>query len=232
VRLDLGAIGKGYAVERMVEVLRGHGIASALVYSGTSTIYALGSPPGEDGWAVGIAHPRTMVDGQWLMAQGVQETAPCALTINHQPSTTPRGVRRVATLRLRDRALSTSTPFGKCFEADGRTYGHVFDPRTGQPAEGVWSASAICPSPTDADALSTAFLVLRPEETQRYCEIHRGHAAVLMLSPEDGREPSVVAYGLNAVSPAPQLPSAENGTRNTQYVSHIPRHPPALNHVS
>jgi thiamine biosynthesis lipoprotein len=57
IELDLGAIGKGYAVDRAVDILRAEGIARALVSSGTSSIYALGSPPGEQGWEIAVCHP-------------------------------------------------------------------------------------------------------------------------------------------------------------------------------
>jgi len=57
IELDLGAIGKGYAVDRVVEILRAGGITQALVSSGTSSIYALGSPPGEQGWEISVCHP-------------------------------------------------------------------------------------------------------------------------------------------------------------------------------
>jgi thiamine biosynthesis lipoprotein len=58
VELDPGGIGKGYAVDRMVDVLRRDGIASALVSASGSSIYALGSPPGEAGWKVRIRDPK------------------------------------------------------------------------------------------------------------------------------------------------------------------------------
>ncbi len=57
IELNLGAIAKGYAVDRVVEILRTAGITQALVSSGTSSIYALGSPPGEDGWEISLCHP-------------------------------------------------------------------------------------------------------------------------------------------------------------------------------
>ena len=44
VMLDLGAIGKGYAIDRAIEILREAGISNALVHGGTSTIYGLGHP--------------------------------------------------------------------------------------------------------------------------------------------------------------------------------------------
>jgi len=58
VELDPGGIGKGYAVDRMVDVLRKDGIASALVSASGSSIYALGAPPGETGWKVRIRDPK------------------------------------------------------------------------------------------------------------------------------------------------------------------------------
>lgn len=58
MELDPGGIGKGYAVDRMVEILRADGVKSALVSAGNSSIYAIGSPPHEDGWPISIRHPR------------------------------------------------------------------------------------------------------------------------------------------------------------------------------
>lgn len=57
VELDLGAIAKGYAIDRAVDILRGYGVASALVSSGMSSIYALGSPPGGRGWEIKLRDP-------------------------------------------------------------------------------------------------------------------------------------------------------------------------------
>jgi thiamine biosynthesis lipoprotein len=57
VELDLGGIAKGYAVDRVVRLLREHRISAALISAGGSTIYALGSPPGRDGWDVMIQDP-------------------------------------------------------------------------------------------------------------------------------------------------------------------------------
>lgn len=57
IEIDLGAIAKGYAVDRAVEVLRDNGISQALISSGTSSLYALGSPPGEHGWKISVRNP-------------------------------------------------------------------------------------------------------------------------------------------------------------------------------
>ncbi len=58
VELDPGGVGKGYAVDRMVAILKESGIKSALVSAGSSSIYALGTPPDEPGWKVAIKDPR------------------------------------------------------------------------------------------------------------------------------------------------------------------------------
>lgn len=52
VELDPGGIGKGYAVDRMADVLRRKGICRALISAGGSSIYALGAPPHQDGWRI------------------------------------------------------------------------------------------------------------------------------------------------------------------------------------
>jgi thiamine biosynthesis lipoprotein len=57
VELDLGGIGKGYAVDHVVSLLRQRGIASALVNLGGSSVYGLGAPPGKGAWAIGIQDP-------------------------------------------------------------------------------------------------------------------------------------------------------------------------------
>ena len=57
VEMDPGGIGKGFAVDRMAEVLRKAGITTALVSGSGSSIYALGSPPGQPGWTISIRDP-------------------------------------------------------------------------------------------------------------------------------------------------------------------------------
>lgn len=55
--IDLGAIGKGYAIDCAAEILRGAGVKSALLHGGTSSVYGLGAPPGAEGWPVAIDGP-------------------------------------------------------------------------------------------------------------------------------------------------------------------------------
>lgn len=58
MELDPGSIGKGFAVEAVVGVLREAGVTAALISAGNSTVYGLGAPPGAEGWPVRIPDPR------------------------------------------------------------------------------------------------------------------------------------------------------------------------------
>ncbi len=66
------------------------------------------------------------------------------------------------------------------FVHEGRHYGHILDPRTGWPAEGVLSATVLAPSAAEADALSTAFYVLGPDGAAKYCAQHPAVAALIL----------------------------------------------------
>ena len=58
VELDPGGIGKGYAVDRIAQILKDNGVEHALISGGGSSIYAIGAPPGEKGWKVEIKDPK------------------------------------------------------------------------------------------------------------------------------------------------------------------------------
>ena len=149
--INLGSIGKGYALDRVAELLRAErGIASALLHGGHSSVYAMGTEPGDSrGWLVGVRHP-------WDRE------------------------RRLATVRLCNRGLGTSGATFQHLEYNGRKLGHILDPRTGWPAEGMASATVLAPTAAEADALSTAFFVLGAEGARRYCEAHAEIGALLL----------------------------------------------------
>lgn len=73
VWVDWGAIGKGYALDRVAEQLRGRGVTSALLSAGTSTIVAIGAPPGEPAWSVRIPGS----DAEYPLADAALSSSVC-----------------------------------------------------------------------------------------------------------------------------------------------------------
>jgi len=168
VAVNLGSIGKGYAIDRAAQLIRDYWWpTSALIHGGRSSLYALGSPPGVFG-------------GRWEIALR-----------NPFDAESPLG-----TLRLRNRGLGTSGDAFQRFESDGRVYGHIIDPRTGEPAAGPASVTVLAPTAADADALSTALYLLGPDDAAEYVAAHPGVAALFVdQGPADGL-PRVRTYGL------------------------------------
>lgn len=174
LEINLGGIGKGYALDRAADLLRHEwAIDSALLHGGSSSVRVLGIPPGQPrGWPVTIKHP-------W------------------DPD------RRLGTLYLAGAAMGTSAATFQHFEYNGKKLGHLLDPRTGWPAEGVEQVSVVARSAAEADALSTAFFVLGAEPTARFCQT-RPDVGVLLLPAGSDRP---VTYNLTAQTYSPHPPA-------------------------
>jgi FAD:protein FMN transferase len=171
VALDLGALGKGYAIEKAAELLREAGITSAFLHGGTSSIYALGGPPGHETWKVSLECP-----ANW--ESGLDAAAPSRAQFKSARSDAGPGGSRsqsaaLAVVSLRDESLSVSAVWGKAFVTGGKVLGHILDPRSGAPADHAIMAAVAMPSATESDALSTALLTLGPA----------GHAAIAAIRP-------------------------------------------------
>jgi thiamine biosynthesis lipoprotein len=150
LEINLGAIGKGYALDRAAaDLCQEWGHTPALLHGGHSSVYAIGSEPGTDaGWLVSLGHPQ-------------------------EPG------RSLGTLRLREQAMGTSAATFQYLEHHGRRLGHILDPRIGWPATGVLSATVVAPAAAQADALATAFFILGPKKAEAYCKEHADVGVVL-----------------------------------------------------
>jgi thiamine biosynthesis lipoprotein len=155
IELNLGSIGKGYAVQRMADYLSARGVRHALVSAGASSIVALGGR----GWG-------------WSIDLCARHAGPAREDADSSPT-------RLARLYLRNGALGTSGAGEQFVEIDGRRYGHVLDPRTGWPASGVRSASVVARDGATADALATAFLVGGADLARAYCATHPDTLALI-----------------------------------------------------
>jgi thiamine biosynthesis lipoprotein len=174
VMLDFGAIGKGYALERAATLLRESGITSALVHGGTSTVCAIGVQPNGEPWKIAVEQPP--VTG-----------------VDAVPSPTP-----LAVIPLQDEALSVSAVWGKSFMADGKTYGHILDPRTGAPTRGASLAAVVLPSATETDALSTALLTVGLAGHDPIAALRPNMRTLLLAGGEGGARLEFKTRGIHA----------------------------------
>jgi FAD:protein FMN transferase len=149
MELDPGGVGKGYAVDRMVGVLRNHQVGIGLISASGSSIYGIGAPPDEPrGWKITIGVP-------------------------------PQADRAASVAFLRDMSMSTSGSYEKFFLAAGRRYAHILDPRTGYPAQGTALVSVIAPRTIDSEVWTKPYFIngrawttanKRPEHRVFFCE--------------------------------------------------------------
>ncbi len=155
--LDLGGIGKGYAIDRIAHLLREWDIESALIHGGTSTALALDGPPGEKGWPITISNPDNL--------SGI-----------------------IKKINLKNRTLSGS----------GLQKGqHIMNPRTGKPVTHRLATWACTKDATSSDALSTAFMIMTPDEIEAYCAKYPDTQAVTILqdSEENKKSSQILEFG-------------------------------------
>lgn len=130
IRIDLGGIAKGWALDEATDLLKQAGVQSGLLHGGTSSVIGIGNPPNEESWTIGIADPYDA----------------------------PENPNWFNTASLKDSALSVSAVHGKSTSIGSVEYGHVIDPKTGLalsgPIVGVVESMRAAP----ADAMSTALL--------------------------------------------------------------------------
>ena len=154
VQVDLGGIGKGYAVDRVAELLRDWSIEIALVSGGYSSVLALEGPSKTKGWPLTLSNPG---DHKQILARPF----------------------------LEGRALSGSGL---------QKGGHIIDPRTVQPVRGRLAAWSSASNAATADALSTAFMIMSPDEIRKYCLSHPDVLALIMLEGE-GEKEKILRFG-------------------------------------
>jgi Membrane-associated lipoprotein involved in thiamine biosynthesis len=164
MKLDLGAIAKGYGVDCAVEALRKNGVVNAVVEVG-GEVRTLGQKPGQilpTPWNAGILNPR--------------------------------GEGTIVISNISDKAVATSGDYASYFIYQGKRYEHIIDPRKGLPlSEGVASVTVIHPeSCMSADALATTLSVLGRVEAGKFLReqalglFNKGiQVVMLIVEPDD-----------------------------------------------
>jgi thiamine biosynthesis lipoprotein len=149
VEFEEGGFGKGYALDRAVEVMKSSGASRGLIdFGGQIVLFGHASPID-----VAIAHPEN----------------------REQP---------FAEVSMAEGSVSTSSGSERTFTANGRTFSHIIDPRTGEALPPRGSATVIHGQAMAADILSTALYVLGPEEGVVFAEAH--DIAVIFITAREG----------------------------------------------
>lgn len=184
--LNVNAIGRGYILGRaaMAARVRVPEVYGYLLDIGGDMVAWSDGRPGAHPleWQIGIANP-----SEW--------------TDNAPPLTR---------VRLSDGAVATSGAYQRFYTVGDKRYSHIFDPRTGRPAEGVASATVLAPDSVTTNALATSLCVLTPEEGLRLVGTLPGVACLLVT--EDGRllrSPGFAELEVPLPAPRPALALAE-----------------------
>lgn len=134
MRLDVGAIGKGYATEKAAELLISRGASSYVLNIG-GNIRAIGEKSLGNGWVTGITNPD----------KSSEESFVCKVVI-------------------KDTSLVTSGNYERYYMVDGVRYHHIIDPETNMPSNYFASVSVFTKDSALADALSTALFCMSYEK--------------------------------------------------------------------
>ncbi|XYH96934.1 FAD:protein FMN transferase [Sorangium sp. So ce1128] len=140
MRMSLGGIAKGYAVDAAARVLRGEGLTSFVVQAG-GDLYIAGKKPDGSGWRAGVRDPRGKEANDYF-----------------------------AMIEVEDHAFSTAGDYERSFVKEGKRYHHIIDPRTGFPASESRSVTIWARDALTADAVDDAVFILGAEKGLKLVE--------------------------------------------------------------
>ena len=156
MRLDLGGIAKGYAVDKAVETMQTHGAIGGMVDLG-GDIRCFGAPlKGRDHWVIGLQNPDIGKNSA--------------------------GHEILLKLKMTNGAIATSGDYQQFILIEGKRHSHIIDRNTGTSAEGLSSVTIIADNATNADALATAVSVMGAEKGLALVETIPGVEAILITS--------------------------------------------------
>jgi len=159
MRLDLGGIAKGYAVDKAVEAMQTSGAIGGMVDIG-GDIRCFGAPPeGRNHWVIGVQNPNL---DNYI---GEQDLA--------------------LKLKLANGAVATSGDYQQFVLIEGKRHSHIIDRKTGTSTEGLSSVTIIAENATDADALATAVSVMGAEKGLALIEKLPATEAILITSQQE-----------------------------------------------
>lgn len=144
LRIDLGAIAKGYTVELIKKELKEKGLQNGIISAGGNVATIGKNPNSEDNlWKIAVQNPD----------KNAKDFA--------------------AILKVGETSIVTSGDYQRYFEYDGKKYHHIIDPKTLYPSDKFVSVTVILDDSAMADALSTAFFIKDKEATQKLISIEK-----------------------------------------------------------
>ncbi len=167
LEVNPGGIGKGFALDCAASILQRDGVEDFAFHGGKSSILCNGNQSSGLG------------DG-WRIA------------VRHPE----QSERILGWLTLRDQALGTSGPANQFFYFRGKRFGHIIDPRSGWPAQGMLSVTVLHPSAGWADALATGLYVAGVDDAIRYCEQNTETAMLAILPGKRDGECEIVSCNM------------------------------------
>lgn len=167
VKLDLGGIAKGYFADEAVLILRKAGATKCLVDCG-GDISAYNDLDGEHGAEPFRIGLKNPLDRESILA----------------------------VIELDYGAVVTSGNYERYYEIAGKRYCHIFDPRTGQPVEGMLSVTLVASNGLYADAFATAIFVMGADVAQQFVEDEPWLEAVIISGTGQGEPEIYVSSGL------------------------------------
>jgi len=192
--LDINSLGKGFIISKAVVAARAKAPAiQGILLNIGGDIFASGSQAPGTPWTISVANPAHNEDNAPPLTQ----------------------------VKLADRAISTSAAYERGYTFGGKHYSHIFDPRTGLPAQGVASATVIAGNSANANALATTLCVLKPEEgLELVRQIPDADCLIVSADGRQLRSPRFATYEIpRAGAPTPPVAGqpAQPGQWPTKY---------------
>ncbi|MCI5839658.1 MAG: FAD:protein FMN transferase [Peptoniphilaceae bacterium] len=140
-QIDLGAVAKGYAVEKIREKLKSEGLEHGIISAGGNVVTIGKNPTRKDGKRViGVQNPNTNEN------------------------------KLASIIKVGETSIVTSGDYQRYFEVDGKRYNHIIDPKTLMPAENFTSVTVIIDDSTIADIMSTTLFIKNYEDGKKLAE--------------------------------------------------------------
>jgi thiamine biosynthesis lipoprotein len=165
MKLDLGGIAKGYAVDKAVEAMQEAGAVGGIVDAG-GDIRCFGTPSkGRTHWLIGLQDPNVEIENGESKIESLIG-----------------GSRPLLIFRFTDAAVATSGNYHRFVTVGGKRFSHIVNPKSGYSSESLASVTIICPAATNADALGTAVTVMGKEKGLALIERIPDTEAILITS--------------------------------------------------